>query len=662
MKLETARIQNFKCIADSGELALDEHLTILVGSNECGKTAILEALRSFNRGVQFDDADVSTLTEHNRLFTDNFDRSSVPMVTIRVRLEPAELAQLGLNDATEARVEITKRLDNTYDVKPLFEMPEVFSLPGSGERTKFKAILEGIHKQLDGIYEGRIKSMHYSFSYVFLRRDDTEDDSENLILFAEYAPNIWGQLKTGDAIQVTRTEPDLYGRNTKALNAGTKVDIDRIKNAISFVVQGLNPESPDVHAASIKELIDSVQSIPKSHPVSDYFTKEFLDYMRGIQSQPAVTHLPELTTQIQNSLPDFVYVTDTTTVVDEIPIREYGAEGGGARRLDNLVEALGSLAGLPAIISDQRVSAANRLNMLEQASMAITERYGPLWPKIDIRFRESGDKLTLGITAEGHAHPPTKRSAGLRSFLALLANVFAVGARGNAVLLLDDPGVHLHPKKQQDIGRFLAGQSFPVVMATHLPYLIDPDFLHGVRVVSGRNKSGPHIVTNFEEAGDASKAIFGSLSMRFSNSRVLVVEGKDDWVAYRRGSDICGGGGKACLPPDLPIIQGGGAGNVVWTVSALKSAGARAIVLLDGDDEGKAQQAAIRKISGVMPETVVTLHDVFQQDYELEDLFEPAELSRAKDPRVKTVATFSASTIEKLSRIFSSIAEAYKRV
>ena len=47
MKLLSATIENFKCIEDSTEFSLDQ-VTCLVGKNEAGKTALLEALYKLN--------------------------------------------------------------------------------------------------------------------------------------------------------------------------------------------------------------------------------------------------------------------------------------------------------------------------------------------------------------------------------------------------------------------------------------------------------------------------------------------------------------------------------------------------------------------------------------------------------------------------------------
>jgi recombinational DNA repair ATPase RecF len=47
VELKSVRIQNFRSVEDSGEFSV-EHLTCLVGKNEAGKTAILQAIAGLN--------------------------------------------------------------------------------------------------------------------------------------------------------------------------------------------------------------------------------------------------------------------------------------------------------------------------------------------------------------------------------------------------------------------------------------------------------------------------------------------------------------------------------------------------------------------------------------------------------------------------------------
>lgn len=49
MKLEKARIQNYRSIIDTGIFDIEKLKTILVGPNEAGKTVILQALQQLKK-------------------------------------------------------------------------------------------------------------------------------------------------------------------------------------------------------------------------------------------------------------------------------------------------------------------------------------------------------------------------------------------------------------------------------------------------------------------------------------------------------------------------------------------------------------------------------------------------------------------------------------
>ena len=48
MRLAKARVQNYRCVRDTGWFDIQHTKTILVGPNEAGKTAVLEALQQIN--------------------------------------------------------------------------------------------------------------------------------------------------------------------------------------------------------------------------------------------------------------------------------------------------------------------------------------------------------------------------------------------------------------------------------------------------------------------------------------------------------------------------------------------------------------------------------------------------------------------------------------
>ena len=52
MRLKRARVRKYRSIIDSGDFDIEEMKTILVGPNEAGKSALLQALQQLNARVQ----------------------------------------------------------------------------------------------------------------------------------------------------------------------------------------------------------------------------------------------------------------------------------------------------------------------------------------------------------------------------------------------------------------------------------------------------------------------------------------------------------------------------------------------------------------------------------------------------------------------------------
>jgi predicted ATP-binding protein involved in virulence len=60
----------------------------------------------------------------------------------------------------------------------------------------------------------------------------------------------------------------------------------------------------------------------------------------------------------------------------------------------------------------------------------------------------------------------------------------------SSVILIDEPGLYLHPKAQKDILKKLedSARNAPIIISTHSPYLIETDKLHRIRLVSRKGK------------------------------------------------------------------------------------------------------------------------------------------------------------------------------
>ena len=96
MRLSAFRVQRFRNILDSTEIEVEPDVTVLVGKNEAGKTALLQALYRLNpsNGVEFD------VTEHYPRWMEVRDRKagvveSVTPISATFRLDEAEKELVG---------------------------------------------------------------------------------------------------------------------------------------------------------------------------------------------------------------------------------------------------------------------------------------------------------------------------------------------------------------------------------------------------------------------------------------------------------------------------------------------------------------------------------------------------------------------------------------
>ena len=117
MQLVRARMQNFKCVEDSGEFTVDR-VTCLIGKNESGKTALLEALYKLNpvepERASFDEEEFPR--RHLSTYRQRQGREPANVLTTTWELDADDVAKIddlvGRGALKTTQVIITKGYDN----------------------------------------------------------------------------------------------------------------------------------------------------------------------------------------------------------------------------------------------------------------------------------------------------------------------------------------------------------------------------------------------------------------------------------------------------------------------------------------------------------------------------------------------------------------------
>src|SRR6185369_9683162 len=115
MRLIKARVQNYRSIRDTGMFDVEKLKTILVGPNEAGKTAVLQALQQLNapKGVPgFDPLRDYPRAIYNEITTGKVDPKKFTVVEGHFSLDPDDLAAIP-PEFGECTYVYGRRLDNT---------------------------------------------------------------------------------------------------------------------------------------------------------------------------------------------------------------------------------------------------------------------------------------------------------------------------------------------------------------------------------------------------------------------------------------------------------------------------------------------------------------------------------------------------------------------
>ena len=318
---------------------------------------------------------------------------------------------------------------------------------------------------------------------------------------------------------------------------------------------------------------------------------------------------PKITQWIQSTLPKIVLVHDYEMSGSQTELNQLKSriDTQPWHQLDNNDQTIKIVLDLAKIDLDEFISKAgtaegrtSRAYDKRIASQYLTKQFAELWGQKDVAFEIEVDGTTLNIFAVDKALGMpvrlARRSTGFRWYVSF-AWKFTHASSGeykDCILLLEEPGVHLHYDGQKDLLEVFErlSKSNTVLYTTHLSSMVDLGFPERVRIVENSdgkatvnhgiisNQSGPMAVV------EKSLGLTDDLSGILANRKTLIVEGGDDAMILYKLSAVLKASEKPHLPEDVYLWAAEGASKTPMYAAFAIGQRWDAGVLLDTDEAG----------------------------------------------------------------------------
>ena len=296
----------------------------------------------------------------------------------------------------------------------------------------------------------------------------------------------------------------------------------------------------------------------------------------------------------------------------------------------------------PEEIAEIAEKKRTRSILLQSAGAKLTGRFRDWWKQGDYRFRFEADGNHFRIWVADDRRPTEveleNRSTGLQWFLSFYL-VFLVESQENhkkAVLLLDEPGVSLHPLAQRDLSAFFESlsETNQIMYTSHSPFLVDADRLERARKVyvatDGTTKATPnlsHSEGRDEQAG-AAYAVHSALNLSVAESLLVgclpvLVEGPSDQHYLTAIKALLVSGAKIKPKRELVFPPSGGTKTARVVASILTGRDETLpMMLLDDDQPGRQMRTTLAQgLYSESPERVLNVAEyVGYERAEIEDL------------------------------------------
>jgi energy-coupling factor transporter ATP-binding protein EcfA2 len=594
------RVLNFRNIDDSGWIPV-ELVTAFVGRNESGKTALLKALHKFNPAAK-EPYEPQREFPRDR-FTSEFRGTGkdFPVCEVEFALSQAfraELTPLFQEGEPPTRASCTRYYDGSlkisYDapvtddpvgtqelVRVLNEFAKAarrLPAPSAEKEDETQALRMKLVEWSDGKKDaaGKLEGLKSPAGTQLLQQVRSEANARSSPQTADLVEALVGKV---DALLARAQTPPLPGRLDATIEKAMPV-------FIYFENYGI---------------LDSAVYLPR-----------LLDDLKREPSSPRVKTINAM----------FKHVGLTAAELAEL-----GKEQAVVQRQQGQEPTAETIRG------DQQRKELRSIK-LNSASNAITNQFNE-W------YQADGDYFRIWVSDDRRPNIEIElesRSKGFQWFFSFYLVFLVESEEGHreAILLLDEPGMHLHPTAQQELIAFferLAGKN-PLIYTTHSPFLVDGDHIHRVRPV--KEDATGHSQVSVDTWPEDRETIFplqaaaGYAMVRglFQHKKNVLVEGFSDYLYLHSLALHCRALGRTALPDDVYVTPCGGTKHVGYLASLFLGQKVRPVVLLDSDQAGRERQTALLKelYSGHEKAVLMLAEVLGLQECAMEDLIGEAVL------------------------------------
>lgn len=290
--------------------------------------------------------------------------------------------------------------------------------------------------------------------------------------------------------------------------------------------------------------------------------------------------------------------------------------------------------------------------LLSSASASFTKSFNEWWKQGNYTFEFKADGNYFRIWVSDSVRPEPieleARSTGLQWFFSFYL-VFLVESElhhQNAILLLDEPGITLHPLAQKDLFMFFENLAHnnQIMYTTHSPFMVDSNHLERVRSVY-IDSTGKTVVSPDLRAAERSKGknqpqsiypAHAALGLSVSdtllvNCNPVLVEGESDQLYLSALKNLLISKGKISPLKEIVFIPTGGVKGIKATSAILSGVNEiKPPILLDGDKPGVKMSTELKGDFYAADTDKIIMANEYTSipEGEIEDLFPKEKLAK----------------------------------